>query len=214
MDVETAYKAYVALKSHFGNTSYDYFKYGIAGTKANADSYNNRNDRVLFKRACKLYSEDEYINLLIANFICDQESWIGDILDDVGRRRLFEWKKVIQSIKYTFKQDLIFIEDYLADSGMSFNELFKRGSPYPPIVKFCIEKSISLETFAIMNKILNFVPRVDRLIQERILWDKCMIISIRYVDFIVKDDVSVYKKMLAEKFYRKELTNGEIKDTI
>lgn len=214
MDLETAYKAYVALKTHFGNASYSYFKYGISGINVNADSFQNRNDKALFKKACKLYSQDEYVNLLVANFICDQEAWIGDIIDEVGRRRFFEWKKTIQSMKYTFKQDLTFIEDYLFEHNLSFNELFKKGSVYPPLVQFCVEKSISLETFSIMNKILNFVHRVDKLIQERILWDKYMLISIKYADFIVKDDVDVYKKMLVEKFYRKELTRCEIKDTI
>lgn len=214
MDLETAYKAYVALKTHFSNDSYSYFKYGISGINVNADSFKNRNDKSLFKKACKLYSDEEYLNLLVANFICDQEAWIGDIIDEVGRRRFFEWKKTIQSMKYTFNQDLSFIEDYLFEHNLSFNELFKKDALYPPIVKFCIEKSISLETFSIMNKILNFASSVDKLIQERILWDRYMMISIKYADFIVKDDVNVYKKMLVEKFYRKDLTSNEIKDTI
>jgi hypothetical protein len=214
MDLETAYKTYVALKTHFGDTTYDYFKYGEGlGLTANVDSYQGRNDKAFFKKACKLYSKDEYVNLLVANFICNQESWIGDILDEVGKRRLIEWKKIIQSIKYTFKQDLIFIEDYLCENDLGFNDLFKKHLPYPLIVKFCIERSISLETFAITNSILNFVPRVDKLIAERILWDKYKTVSIKYAPFIT-NDLTAYKKLLVEKFYRKDLIKAEIKDTI
>jgi hypothetical protein len=213
MNIEFAYSKYVSLKLHFNRDDYDYFKYE-GKVKISPEAYDERADKPYFKRACKLYSEAEYVNLLIANFIYCQESWIGDIVSDLGKSRLFEWKKIIQSIKYTFKQDLIYIEEYLSDNDLNFNELFKKSTPYPAIVKFCVEKSISLETFVILNKLLNFVFRVDKLIDERILWNKYKLLSVKYAPFIASDDLSSYKQILIEKFYTKSLTNTQIKNTI
>jgi hypothetical protein len=213
MNSELAYETYVALKLHFNNDSYDYFKYAGKVT-VSRESYESRNDKLLFNRACKLYSKDEYVKLLVSNFICDPDTWIGDIISDLGKQRLLDWKKIIQSIKYTFKQDLIYIDEYLIDHDITFNDLFKKNRPYPLIVTFCIHKNISLESFVIMNLILNFVPRVDKLIDERILWNKYKLLSKKYVQFIVSDNASEYKKLLVEKFYRNPLTRAEIKDTI
>lgn len=203
MTPELAYEKYVALKMHFSYPDYDYFKYS-GKSRANKESYESRNDKAIFSKVSKKYKDSEYIELLISNFLYDTEIWIGDIISEYGIKRHDEWKKRIQSISYTFNQDLIFIEDYILDNDLQFNDLFKKDSPYPKIVKFCIQKQISIETFSIMNKILNFVPKVDKLIDERILWEKYKAISIKYAPFICNEDsIKKYKKLILSKFHKK-----------
>jgi hypothetical protein len=203
MTPEHAYEKYVALKMHFSSSDYDYFKYS-GKIKANKESYENRNDRAIFNKVCKKYKDVEYTHILVSNFLYDSELWIGDIISDSGIKRYEEWKKRSQSITYTFNQEINFIEDYLIENDLIFNDLFKKEEPYPKIVKFCIQKQISIDTFCIMNKILNFVPKIDRIITERILWEKYKIISIKYAPFIcTTENIKKYKHIMLDKFHKK-----------
>ncbi|MFN4975942.1 MAG: hypothetical protein ACK5GV_11910 [Bacteroidota bacterium] len=213
MTPDFAYEKYLALKMHFGSSGYDYFKYS-GKVKANKDSYDSRRDKSIFNKICKTYNKRDYFGLLISNFIYNSDLWIGDIISESGQKRFFEWKKRIQSIKYIFNQDLNVIEDFMLEHDLSFNDMFKRDEPYPKIVSLCIQKKITLETFLIINQILDFVPKVDKVIAERILWEKYKLLSVKYAPFIFKGTLDSYKKTLSEKFYRKKLTTDKINDTI
>jgi len=201
MTPELAYQKYVSLKLHFNNLEYDYFKYS-GKSSAKKASYELREDKLFFMRASKSYKDKEYLGLLISNFLIDSQMWIGDIISESGVERYNQWRKRIQSITYNFKQDLEHLENYMLENDLEFNDLFKRDEPYPKIVRKCIQKEISIETFSLMNKILNFIPKVDKCISERILWEQYKLISLKYSSFICRDDESLkkYKQIMMKKF--------------
>lgn len=213
MNEEQAYKIYVAIKNHFNSESYDYFKYS-GQVKATLDSFEARRDKSFFIRAAKNFKKQEYICLLISNFIYSSDMWIGDILSESGNSRYESWKKTIESITYTFKQDLCYVEDYILTHNLNFSNLFDLAKPYPEIVRMCIEKKISLETFCILNKILNFVECIDKKIEERILWEKYRLLTLKYSEFLAKSNLSKYEKIFIEKFNLKNLNFTDVNDTI
>lgn len=205
MNLDSAYCLYVSLKSHFNSLGYDFFKYG-GRINVSIDSFDARRDKPFFIKVSKTLKKTEYVCLLLANFIYDPNIWIGDILSDCGNKRLQDWKKTIESLVYTFKQDLCYIEDYILQNDLKFQDLFEASKPYPEIVKMCIEKRISLETFCILNDILNFVDYVDVKIDERILWEKYKMLAIKYAPFLLKNRKPKYTKIFIEKFNIKNLT--------
>jgi len=207
MNLDSAYALYLSLKNHFNIIQYDFFKYGGKVT-ANIESFDARRDKSFFIRAAKTLKKTEYVCLLLANFIYDPNIWIGDILSECGHKRLQDWKRVIESLSYTFKQDLCYVEDYILQNDCTFQDLFEKSKPYPEIVKMGVEKRISLETFCILNGILNFVEYVDDKIDERILWEKYKMLAIKYSPFLLKSRELKYKKLIIEKFNIKDLTGG------
>lgn len=213
MNEDCAYKIYIAIKNHFNLEGYDYFKY-LGKVKVTLDSFEARRDKSFFMRAAKNFKKQEYICLLISNFIYSSDMWIGDILSEHGHKRFEEWKRVIESLTYTFKQDLCYIEDYILLHNLNFEDLFRKSKVYPEIVRFCVERHITIETFCILNKILNFIDCVDKEIKEKILWEKYKLLTIKYSSFLARTNLENYTKIFIEKFNLKNLTFADKTNTI
>lgn len=133
---------YNALKTHFNNKKYDYFKYN-GKVRLNEQSFSERNDAYFFH---KLSSMDNYVNRIVSHLIVNKNSWVKTIIDDT--KVYTEWKKRTDSLTRFFKSEL---ENYL-DPNLVKNIKAKEGT-YPLIVSEYMSKRISLETFAIFCEI-------------------------------------------------------------
>ena len=137
-----ACQLYMALKLHF-TTKYDYFKYN-GKTKLTVAQFNKRKDKYQFVRLARKYSQEELI----------EDNWL-------------EHQKIIQSLEYNYKNDLI----NLLTNGEKFDILFKcdQGS-HPRLLKQYLGKKISLETMVILDKILQYKVNFDKSISETYIW--------------------------------------------
>ena len=80
----TAYETfqlYNALKLHFtGN--YDFFKYN-GKSNVSVDSFERRKDKYHFYKLSRKYpNKEEMKNFLVANFVENDQMWVGDLLND------------------------------------------------------------------------------------------------------------------------------------
>jgi hypothetical protein len=191
-DFET-YKTYLAFKNHFTKENYDYFKY-CGRSRASKESFYKRKDRYFFERLSRQKSDDEIKAYFVANFTqCDnpERLWIGDIIRE-GEEIYNEWLKKSQSLFYLFKTEIeVFI------SKDSFEELFdcKNGS-HPNILKKYLKNVISLETFTILDIILNFSKDFDKKLSDPV-WETVSLRIKKYKPFI-NIDIAKYKKTLKE----------------
>jgi hypothetical protein len=209
MNAYDAYRKYVAIKLHFQQKDYDYFKFsGVA--KVSREKFESRNDKYFFQRLAKVYNEKQFEQLLIANFISDRNVWIGNIVSEEGRNRLLEWKKTQQSLEYLFEQDLLTIKQYIDDGELKdFNELFTHPAEddWPEIVTLVFQQTIRLETFIIINKVLNFVKKIDVNIKDELVWPELRILCAKYSPFL-EVDVKHYKNIMRSIFVQKSLAES------
>ena len=166
-----AYKKYIAIKSHF-QSKYDFFKFkGVV--KANQQNFEVRRDKAFFHKVSKIYNEEQYQQYLVANFLQNKDIWIGDIFSESGRQKYLDYKKRIQSLEYTFTNDMKKIKDML-DSKiiLKFDELFviKQNEDFPLLVAMVFDGTIEFESFIIMNKILKFLDNFNKTITDEIIW--------------------------------------------
>lgn len=183
---------YLALKNHFCNSKYDYFKYNNK-TRASLQSFYKRRDRYFFEKLSRQKSDDEIINFFVANFALsfDPSSlWIGEILKE-GEENYKTWKKNNQSMFYIFKSESRSLMD-----NHKFHSLFDCSSGHPILLKKYMAKEISLETITIFNKILGFVKDFDKKLNDPI-WE---IVSqkIRKYDPFIVIDMNKYRDALKE----------------
>jgi hypothetical protein len=95
----------------------------------------------------------------------------------------------LESFTYRFKND---IDKLLSETD--FKSLFViEDGQYPIIVKHLLQDSIPLETFVVLNRYLNFVPKFDKEITDPILWPELSLKIRKYDKFI-----SVNSKKVAE----------------
>jgi hypothetical protein len=206
MNAYDAYKRYVALKLHFQQKDYDYFKFS-GSAKVSREKFETRNDKYFFQRIAKLYDDKQLEQLLVANFIVNKSAWIGEVLSDDGRTRYIEYKKTIQALEYNFQEDMNAIKQ-LIDVGdlPSFDSIFiiVRGDDWPELVTLTLHKTIRVESFIIINKILNFLPKMNGHIEDSIVWPEMYQLCRKYSPFL-NVDVKRYRTIMKNIFLQKKL---------
>jgi len=181
------------MKNHFTKESYDYVKYG-GRSRASVASFNKRRDRYFFERMSRKKDDDEIIQYFIANFISSEDPgkvWIGEIIQN-GETNFKEWQKRNQSLSYLFGNE---VEGILTRDN--FDSYFHTEGQHPKILKAYLRKEISIETLIILDKILGFVKRFDKKLDDPI-WSTVSLKMKKYEPFL-NIDVFKFKRILKEK---------------
>ena len=184
------YCEYLALKNHFSNPKYDYFKYNKK-VRATITSFNKRRDKYFFEKTSRKYKDEEIVNFLVANFVEStsvNQVWIGEIISS-GERTYQDWTKRQQSLTYLFKEQ--------SNELLSNNELenlFSCSKGHPTILKRFLGGDISLETFVIYDRIFSFRKKFDKKLKDPV-WETVSLKLQKYSPFL-QIDIFKFKKIL------------------
>ena len=181
------YRMYLAMKLHFTSPKFDYFA-SNGRTKAKEETYQQRNDFWFFETLARKYKKDEIQELLLASFIVSEDSskvWIGTIKNS-GKDSWVVWKKLQESITYTFKQDISAVADDLEQKGDTFNSLFESLESHPPLLRHYLRRTIHLDTLVIMDIVLGFTRRWDKDLTDP-LWESLSLKIKKYKPFLSVD---------------------------
>ena len=167
MEAIDAYRTYLAIKNHFTLDTYDYFKYNKK-TKVTLDSFLKRKDKIFFAKLGN--RKDKYLeDFLVANFLYQTNIWVGELLSDECEERYKNWKRKQESISYHFKSEMEFVSELDTDE---FNKLFQTiNGNHPRIIQKYLHKEISIETLCILDSILKFTHKSDKLLSDPIYTD-------------------------------------------
>ena len=186
------FEIYQALKLHFTSDSYDFFKYN-GKTNVSVSAFENRKDKYHFyKLSRKCTNRDDLINFIVANFVEDEKSWVGNLLMEEADMNYRKRQKVIQSLSYTFENDCKVIFE---DCASNPNAVLKTDGDYPVLLTKTLRKETQIETLCILNEILEFFPMWSRKITDTIRWPEYRKKCIKYTAFLPKDVVK-YKLIL------------------
>ena len=186
------FKLYMALKFHFTG-KYDFFKYG-GKVKITKDIFMKRKDRYSFHKLSRKYDIIEMQNYMVANFVNDNATWIGDMIDAEGEEHYRNWTKTQQSLSYIFENDLI----KLLNSVDTPNQLLEvNPGCYPILLSEAMGSSIKLETLLILNSIMNFFGMWNKTIDDDIVWPNYYMKCVKYLPFI-QFDKTKFKKILVK----------------
>jgi hypothetical protein len=184
-----AYQTYLALKQHFSQPSYDYFKYN-GKVNVRADSFDTRRDKYQFY---KLSKHKDPVPYMVANFIRSKVSWVGDLLSDQGESNYVEWLKQQQSLTYNFTQE---IEKLCTNFNDNF--IVKNGQ-HPILLKLYRQGEVSIETVVILNDIVGFFPHWNKCIDDNVLWPEIHNKLVKYKPFF-QYDIFKCRKILKDRF--------------
>ena len=161
MDALSTYKVYLALKNHFTSDTYDYFKYRTV--KLNSGTFERRKDKYFFVKLGR--NRGNYLeDFLVANFVINPKVWVGELVSDQCDSIYKSWQKKQQSMSYIFENEIQFMEGI---SEKAFNDLLKVNSgEHPEIIRMYLQNDISLETLIILNEVLTFLPRYDKILSD------------------------------------------------
>lgn len=176
-----AYKLFMALKMHFTQPSYDYFKYN-GKTNANQQSYNRRSDKFQFNKLAKHKDPEGF---LVSNFTCGNNKWIGDLFNEQSEKNYTDWLKRNQSLTYNLTQEINRIDD------LKQSILVGKDGQHPELMKLYRRDTISLETLCILNKLLSFFDYWDKRITDTVIWPQTRLLCNKYTPFIHYDKAKI-----------------------
>jgi hypothetical protein len=186
------YIEYLALKSHFSNVNYDYFKYNKK-VRASATSFNARSDKYWFEKTSRKYPDKEIVDFLVSNFVATdnpQNLWIGSIINS-GERTYAEWMKTNQSLTYLFKEQS---EELLSE--IKLEDAFNCSKGHPPILKKYLAGKIGIETLVIYDIMFKFANVFDKKLLDPI-WETVSLKISKYKPFLNINAFN-YKQLLRE----------------
>jgi len=184
------YTTYLAMKKHFTDVKYDFFRYN-GKTRSSVSAFNKRRDKYFFERISRKLSDDEIKLYFIANFVAtDNPSsvWIGEIIQS-GERNYQELSKKYQSITYTFGQECVELFE-----SRKLDQVFDCSKGHPPILKMYLAGDLSVETVTILDLIFNYTKVFDRKLPDPV-WETVSLKIKKYKPFI-NIDVAKCKKVL------------------
>ena len=192
-----AYKIYLALKSHF-TSDYDYFKYH-GKMRVKEESFLKRRDKFFFEKIERRYKK-ELVPFFVSNLIKEDNAWSGSLATDQAEQTFNEWKKKTQSLRYVFKEDMGKIRALMDHNDLQFDQLFECGDgQHPAILKLLISEDISIESFVILDQVLSFAKRINRILLDDFTWIVYYKKVIKYSRFI-EVDKKEYKMILKDIF--------------
>ena len=186
------YIEYLALKSHFSNEKYDYFKYNKK-VRASVASFNKRSDKYWFEKTSRKYNDKEIVDFLVSNFVAadnPQSIWIGHIINS-GERTYAEWMKTNQSLTYIFKEQS---EELFSETKLE--NVFDCSKGHPIVLKKFLSGKISIETLVIFDKIFLFGNSFDKKLLDPV-WEMVSLKIKKYSPFVQINTLN-YKKTLRE----------------
>ena len=189
------YALYLALKQHFTQDSYDYFKYH-GKTRANKESFLQRKDRFQFQKLSRMYDGEQMRDFLVSNLVKDKGSWVGDLMNDDANDNYLAYLKRKQSLAYTFTSEL---DKFFGQEPPEV--AFKVGEGYrslPPILNFIMCGAMSPETFVILDRFIGFSSTLDKKLADDYLWSKYRKLPQKFHPFLSYDKDKM-KNILKEK---------------
>jgi hypothetical protein len=191
-----AFAMWNALKLHFTSDSYDYFKYN-GKTNVSKQSFEVRKDKYQFYKISRKYNLEQMKDFYVANFLVDNNHWVGDLLSASGEENYRDWQKRIQALTYNFESDIIYLLDKY---GIKGEEIFRvdRGQ-YPKLLIEMMEGKVGIETVVILNDTTNFIdehwtPRIE----DDIIWPQWKTRIVKYSKFLHYDK-DKFRKILKDK---------------
>lgn len=189
VDPYDAYVKYLALKSHFSDPKYDFVKYN-GKVKAWRTTFETRKDKYFFY---KLSKQKEPIDFMLANFISNDDFYIGDIREDKANETYMEYKKRMQSLSYVFKSDLSKMKE-------DFNEnIIVPKNEHPYLLRLYMRKDICIETLTLINKCVNIFDYWDKELEGDIMWPDIKLLSTKYSPFL-NVNINNYREIILSNF--------------
>lgn len=170
-----AYCMFMAVKRHFTDPNYDYFKYN-GKIKTSEDAFGKRNDCFFFR---KLGAVKDPFGFLIANFVNannPKSLHVTELIRSEKAEAIYkEWKKRQSALEYLVKSELTLLEreSFVVYSGN-----------YPKLLDLYLSRKISIETIGVLNDILIFFPYWNKNINDQLIWPDIRMKVEKYVPFL------------------------------
>lgn len=183
LDPFETYVLFMALRSHFTQDKYDFFKYA-GKTRISIQSFEKNKNKYQFQKLSKKYSSEDMRDFFVANFI-KGNAWIIELLNDEANDIFLSYMKRKQSFSYCFGDEITSLFSSVDDPKKVFecNE-----GEYPEIINAYLRGDLNLEFFTVLNTFVKFSNKFDKKLgKDDIIWSKISFLARKLEPFLQYD---------------------------
>lgn len=179
MTAEEVRNLHLAIRVHFLQEKYDYFKYkGKIATEMLGDPnpmYGALGNKFRLKREL----EGLFVSNIAVGNIAKYVDWY---LTTDARNIWLDWLKRTEAITHYFRADLV----ALTNLGCSLKSLLecKPGTSLPKLVGVFQEGVVSVETLLLLVKVFDLMPYWESNLREQYIWPDLRRFLLKYPQFI------------------------------
>jgi len=202
MNPYEAYQTYVSLKAHFAGKGFNYNLYGK--TKTSPKTFDTRKDKYYFEKLSKKYKKEELVEFIISQIVGKGNTWVGNMFSEEALELHRQRMKRVQALQHTIRSEVKNLWHSGGETPESFEKLFspKGDGSYAPLFQEIIKKTISPETFVVLDDILHFTKNWNTAGDP--VWEEIGIPILQYAPFLnLQNRRDELKKIIAEILNRK-----------
>lgn len=188
------YETYIlfqAIKRHFSDKKYDFFKYNGKVKAMKYETFETRGDSILYSKISKRADKQ---NFILSNVLKNPNLWIKDLYDEKAEETHTEWKKRTSALTYVFTQDLNALDD-------DYRKNFEVSSgQHPNLIRLILQHKISIETFAILCDISNVYDTWQESISDKFIALPVIEKAKKYTPFL-DIDRKKYSTIVKNRFF-------------
>ena len=183
LDAYQTYCLFMAIKYHFTQKNYSFFKYK-GKVRISKDKFETNRDRYKYARLAKKYDAVEIQDFILANVVSGRR-WIGELMDDEAEQTYVEYIKRSQSFSYIFQNDM----DKVFSTISSPTNIFKeKNSTYPVLLDLCMTNQIHIESLCVLNSFIPFVEIFDKKLgEDDFIWSQIRNMIVKLTPFLTYD---------------------------
>lgn len=187
------------LRNHFnGSYKLSDYKYTPTDKSATVEHFNKKPDKVNYDRMAVKYSSTDLYYILIDSFVNCDIVVISDIDLNRYHNKKLEYRRKLSNATKTFNNDLDSIIELVKKRNKRFASIFSFKGGHPPILKMMLSDSIDIETFIILDSVMNLVALFDKNIGNDFTWKVERVRIMAYRD-LIKFDLGLIRSTLNNK---------------
>lgn len=192
MDPLRFLRFYLGFKAHFTNEKYDIIEKKGAVKGVTYHNFLKRNDHQRITNLAKSFNHTrDATTFLLANFALKNVYPFEDI--EYSEKLCRSWIKLKESLTYTFKQDILFINEFCETNKKTFRELFySKNGNIPIILQMYLANRINITSLCIMDKILDYTS--EWLVEYKLWYDD--ILRIKKLGSFIRVDETKFKTIM------------------
>lgn len=200
-----AYERSIAIKLHFEQDYYDFFKYA-GKVKASGAAFKRRKDKFLYERICNTYNIEQWTDTLVYNAVYNggRVLHISQLLEqekiDIGTR----WTNRKKDLEASIIRDIGIIRKRYANS---FDSLFKTGvqSVHPPILRYYYQNLIGPDTLIVIDRIIMCFKLWNKVMKHDSMWKDTSFAFSKFSKFVEVESHAI-ENMILESFFAEKIT--------
>ena len=133
------------------------------------------------------------VEFLIANFVDNDDFYVGDIRDDKANEVYMEYKKRQQALSYTFKSDLSKMKEDFNDN------IIVPQNEHPYLLRLYMRKDICIETLTLINRCVKIFNYWDKEMEGDVMWPNIKMKAEKFSPFL-NVDINKYREIILSNF--------------